>query len=97
MLNRVIDPDFTPTALQDRVVLGAEQRDPVRLHGAITAALNLYPHGYSYAHVFAPGLDRLDGDAWLWARDAINRHLLDARRQPAAYRRPPLAIARPAR
>jgi hypothetical protein len=95
MLDRVIDPELTTSALQDRVVWGAEQRDPVRLHGAITAALNLYPHGYSYAHVFAPGLDRLHGDALLWARDAINRHLLDARRQPAAYRRPPLAISRP--
>src|SRR5689334_23571456 len=48
-----LDPDFSPATLQDRVVWGATEGDPVRLHGALTAALNLYPRGYAYAHVFA--------------------------------------------
>jgi hypothetical protein len=83
-----MEPEFAPTALQDRVVWGAAQQDPVRLHGAITAALNLYPRGFAYARVFAPALDRLDADAWSRARAAMNLHLLDARRNPAVHRRP---------
>lgn len=73
-----LDPDFSPATLQDRVVWGATEGDPVRLHGALTAALNLYPRGYAYAHVFAPALDRLHGDEWERARAAMNADLLQA-------------------
>ena len=83
-----MEPEFAPIALQDRVVWGAAEHDPVRLHGAITAALNLYPRGFAYAHVFAPALDRLDADAWSRARTAMNLHLLDARQNATVYRRP---------
>ena len=72
------DPELSPTALQDRVVWGANQCDAVRLHGAIAAALNLYPRIHAYADVFAPALDRLEDDAWERARVAINGHLLQA-------------------
>jgi hypothetical protein len=88
-----MEPEFAPIALQDRVVWGAAQQDRVRLHGAITAALNLYPRGFAYAHVFAPALDRLEADAWSRARTAMNLHLLDARQHPAVYRRPGSASA----
>jgi hypothetical protein len=78
------DPDLTPAVLADRVVLGAEQHDLVRLHGAITAALNLFPRSQAYAEVLAPSLERLDGDAWRLAREAMNAHLIDRRRPQTA-------------
>lgn len=78
------DPELTPSALEDRVVWGAMSGDLVQLHGAITAALNLYPRGFAYARVFAPALDRLDAETWQVARAAINLHLLDPNK-----RRPP--------
>jgi hypothetical protein len=72
------DPEFSPAALQDRVVLGAEQADRVRLHGALTATLNLYPRSYACAWIWAPALDRLEGAARGRAREAMNAHLLRA-------------------
>jgi hypothetical protein len=72
------DPEFSPGILQDRVVQGAIQADAVRLHGALTASLNLYPRSSAYARVWAPALDRLDGAAWERARDAMNAHLRHA-------------------
>jgi hypothetical protein len=72
------DPEFSPATLRDRVVLGAQQADMVRLHGALTATLNLYPRCEAYAHVWAPALDRLDGAAWQRAHDAMNAQLHQA-------------------
>ena len=74
------DPDLSPAVLADRIVLGAEQHDLVRLHGALTAALNLFQRSRAYADVLAPSLDRLEGEAWWLAHDAMNAHLLDRRR-----------------
>ena len=72
------DPDFSPAVLQDWIVQGAEQGDAVRLHGALTAALTLYRRADAYAWVFAPALERLEGEAWQRARDGINAQLLQA-------------------
>jgi len=73
------DPEFKAGALAERVAWGAAGNDPVRLHGAITAALNLYPRWYACSRVFAPALDRLDGEAWERAADAFRAHLVAAR------------------
>jgi hypothetical protein len=73
-----VDPEFSRTTLQDRVVQGAQGGDAVRLHGALTAALNLYPRVEAYAEMFAPAIDRLEGDARRRAREAVNAHLLRA-------------------
>jgi hypothetical protein len=75
------DPDFSPGTLRDRVVLGAQQADPVRLHGALTATLNLYPRSVAFARVWMPALDRLEGAAWQRAQEAMSAHLLQAWRR----------------
>jgi hypothetical protein len=72
------DPDFSPARLRDRVVLGAQQADLVRLHGALTATLNLYPRSVAFAHVWMPALEKLEGAAWQRAQQAMTAHLLHA-------------------
>jgi hypothetical protein len=47
--------EFQPSALIDRIILGAIQADRVRLHGAIVAALELHRADANH-HVFAPAL-----------------------------------------
>lgn len=69
---------------------GAEQGDAVRLHGAITAALNLNPKARAYAHVLAPALDRLQGRARQAAYAAMAAHLLQ-HDDPAGWRQPMIA------
>jgi hypothetical protein len=78
------DPEFSPSILQERVVQGAVQADAVRLHGALTASLNLYPRTSAYARVWAPALDRLEGAAWERARAAMNAQLRQAWQRHAA-------------
>jgi hypothetical protein len=90
----MIDPDLSPASLQDRVVWGAEAGDVVRLHGAITAALNLYPRGFSYARVFAPALDRLSDEPRHRAQKAITSHLRAAHEDPKGARRPAITNGR---
>lgn len=63
---------------------GAEQGDQVRLHGAIAAALNLYPRCTAFACILAPGFERLEGQARTTARVAINAHLLECTRRRVA-------------
>ena len=70
--------EFSPAALEDCLVLGAERADPVRLHGALAATLALYPRSYAVARIWEPALDRLEGAARKRAREAMNAHLLHA-------------------
>ncbi|HEY3766041.1 MAG TPA: hypothetical protein VGL44_12865 [Gaiellales bacterium] len=51
-----LDPEFAQAALVQRIVRGAAEDDPVRLHGAILAALDLHPPGVAVAGIFAPAL-----------------------------------------
>jgi hypothetical protein len=54
-----VDPDFRRSALVDRIVRGATEPDPVRLHGAIVAALELYTRDDALRGVFVPALAQL--------------------------------------
>ena len=45
--------EFQPSALVERIILGAIQADQVRLHGAIVAALELHGADATH-HVFDP-------------------------------------------
>jgi hypothetical protein len=73
--------EFQPGTLVDRIILGAIQADPVRLHGAIVAALEI--HGtYTARHtIFAAALDEA-AEYSPAARDcvaaAIHRHMATA-------------------
>jgi hypothetical protein len=49
------DIDFTPSALAARIVRGATDGDPVRMHGAIAATLQLH-RSVAHREVFAPAL-----------------------------------------
>jgi hypothetical protein len=49
--------EFQPSALVERIILGAIQADQVRLHGAIVAALELYGVDDARRDVFAAALD----------------------------------------
>ena len=54
-----VDPEFRRSGLVDRIVRGATEPDPVRLHGAIVAALELYPRDEALRRVFVPALRRV--------------------------------------
>ena len=54
-----VDPDFRRPALVDRIVRGTTESDPVRLHGAIVAALELYGRDDAVRQVFVPALRRI--------------------------------------
>lgn len=54
-----VDPDFRRPALVDRIVRGTTEPDPVRLHGAIVAALELYGRDDALREVFVPALRRI--------------------------------------
>lgn len=51
-----LDPEFGQAALAGRIVRGAAENDPVRLHGAILAALELHPAAEAVTGIFALAL-----------------------------------------
>jgi hypothetical protein len=51
-----VDPDFRRSALAARIVRGALEPDPVRLHGSIVAALEIYGREAALREVFVPAL-----------------------------------------
>lgn len=76
-----LDPEFGQDVLAQRIVMGAAQRDSVRLHGAILAALELHPPNVAVARIFAPALreaGRLHGRACRRMIAAAIRDQLDA-------------------
>ena len=54
-----VDPDFRRPALVDRIVRGTLEPDPVRLHGAIVAALELHGRDDALREVFVPALRQI--------------------------------------
>ncbi len=50
---RLIDFEFSPAALERRIVRGALERDMVRLHGGIVAAFEIYGAEIAERDVFA--------------------------------------------
>jgi hypothetical protein len=78
--------EFRHAALIDRIVRGAVDDDPVRMHGAIFAALEI--HGPASAHddVFTHALGALDerrSDRRPAVAAAIQEHLAHSRRRAA--------------
>ena len=55
-MSPMLDADFTPAALIERIVHGALDGDQVRLHGAIVAALEIHGRKVTNREVFAPAL-----------------------------------------
>ena len=51
-----MDIEFTPSALVVRIVRGATESDPVQMHGAIAAALQLHRGVVASRDVFNPAL-----------------------------------------
>jgi hypothetical protein len=71
------DIEFTPSALVARIVRGATEGDPVRMHGAIAAALQLHP-GVARRAVFTPALELANAHSSAChelVADAIHDHL----------------------
>jgi hypothetical protein len=49
--------EFQPAALVRHIVRGAAEDDPVRLHGAIVASLEIHGEAGSQARIFEPALE----------------------------------------
>jgi hypothetical protein len=64
----VIHLEFREGALASRIAQGILERDSVRAHGAVVAALQLYPIDHAIAEVFLPALRSLEQQAGADAR-----------------------------
>jgi hypothetical protein len=53
--------EFLPAALVRHIVRGAAEDDPVRLHGAIVASLEIHGEESSQTRIFGPALDAAGG------------------------------------
>ena len=74
--------DSAARSLALQIARGAGEGDRVRLHGAITAALDLYPPVVAVAYVFIPAL----GIALRGYGDAGRKTVVEAIRHQAAWR-----------
>jgi hypothetical protein len=71
------DIEFTPSALVARIVRGATDGDPVRMHGAIAATLQLH-RSVARRAVFTPALELAKAHSSAChelVADAIDDHL----------------------
>ena len=66
-----------PETLRGRIVLGACSGDLVRLHGAIVAALEIYPVSEAVGLVLEPAVADLRGEAREMARVAVDGQLME--------------------
>jgi hypothetical protein len=85
-----VDPDFARSALVDRIVRGATELDPVRLHGAIVAALELYGRDDALRSVFVPALARARREHGRAGRAAVAAAIGDQLRLACGYQSPSL-------
>lgn len=72
-----VDPDFRRPALVDRIVRGTIESDPVRLHGAIVAALELYGRDDALRRVFVPALRQIQAEHGRAARNRTSGAIRD--------------------
>ena len=72
-----LDPEFRQAALAQRIVLGAAENDPVRLHGAILAALELHPADEAVSGIFAPAMREAGRTHGPTCRERIARAIRD--------------------
>ncbi len=70
-----MDAEFSPAIPRDRIIDGAVGDDPVRLHGAIVAALELHLPAVAVSEVLVPAMATLE---------ASRRHTLAAELAGAA-------------
>jgi hypothetical protein len=82
-----VDPDFRRPALVDRIVRGTSESDPVRLHGAIVAALELYGRDDALREVFVPALRQIRVEHGRAARNRASAAIRDQLR-PRGYQSP---------
>jgi hypothetical protein len=82
-----VDPEFRRPALVDRIVRGTMEPDPVRLHGAIVAALELYGRDDALREVFVPALRRIRVEHGRVARNRASAAIRD-QLGPRGYQSP---------
>jgi hypothetical protein len=88
---RLIDFEFSPAALVQRIVRGALERDMVRMHGGIVAAFEIYGAQTAEQDVFASArrlAAACSPDCHAMVAEAIGRH---ARASPAGSPATPFA------
>jgi hypothetical protein len=72
-----LDPEFARHVLAQRIVKGAAERDAVRLHGAILAALELHPEDVALRAIFAPALRTAQREHGRHCRHAVAMAIRD--------------------
>ena len=82
-----VDPEFDRPTLVERIVRGATEPDPVRLHGAIVAALELYGRDDALREVFVPALRQIRVEHGRAARNRASAAIRD-QLGPRGYQSP---------
>jgi hypothetical protein len=76
--DRSLPVEFRHAALIERIVRGAVERDSVRLHGAVVAALEIHGPASAGKNIFEPALQAVSNRCAAWeqaAAAAISDHL----------------------